>query len=122
MKKESKIVKTFMIHFLDLIYGKMKKRFHVNPEIEEALESARVEFPLSNIRNYAMIRNRLTRLSKDVHVDDLSTLTKNIATEYDAADILAIQNTIESEYDLDHTSTDLEKEKEEAMMIMLGKR
>lgn len=122
MKKESKIVKTFMIHFLDLIYGKMKKKFHVSPEIEEVLESARVEFPLSNIRNYSTIRNRLTRLSKDVHVDDLSTLTKMISAEYKADEILDIHNKIESEYDLDQTSTDLEKEKDEAMMIMLGKR
>lgn len=122
MKKENKIVQTFMLYFLDLIYGKMKRKFHINPEIEEALINARIEFPLSNIRNYSIIRNRLTRLSKEVYIDDLSTLTKEIVKEYGADKLLDIHNKIETEYDLDHTSTNLEKEKVEAMMIMLGKR
>lgn len=121
MKKESTIVNTFMIHFIELMYEKMKKKFHINPEIEEAISNAKVEFPLSKIRNYSTMRNRLTRLSKEIHIDDLSTLTETFIEKYPDDSVKSIHNKIKAEYDLTTTETDLEKEIEEASRIMIGK-
>ena len=121
MKKESTIVNTFMLHFLELIYAKMKKKFHISEEIEKAIKDAKVEFPLSKIRNYSTSRNRLTRLSKEIHVDDLSTLTESFMEKYPEESVKKIHTAIKSEYELTTTETDLEKEMEEASRIMIGK-
>ena len=98
----------------------MAKRFHVNPEIEELLDKAKVEFPYSKVRNYRTVRNRLVRLSKDCYSDDLTTIVKQMIEEYKGCSTVAeLVEKIRVAYDLDETQC--EEIKQEAERIILGK-
>lgn len=116
MKRDAKVINTFGFAFARAIMdGK-------DQMIENKIEQMTAQFPLNEVRNYAIIRNKLTRSLRDFGHTGTFKILEHLADEFDLPELDRVLGDM-GPYISNNPLTDIEIEKgvREFKQIAIGK-